>query len=101
MCVLALGIASTYTTEVKDMVTYHNKSGKASAVIAQLLMHNIEHSGKVVQIQRRQTYSLINPRRHFGIPNRKLPLSHLETGVPSSPSLHIASATVGRHCANV
>jgi len=30
MCALALGIGSTYTTEVKDIVTYDNNSGKAS-----------------------------------------------------------------------
>jgi len=29
MCVLTLGIGSTYTTEVKDTVVYDNKSGKA------------------------------------------------------------------------
>jgi len=30
MCVLELGIGFTYTTDVKDIVTYDNKSGKAS-----------------------------------------------------------------------
>jgi len=30
MCALALGIGSTHTTEDKDIVTYDNKSGKAS-----------------------------------------------------------------------
>jgi len=28
MCLLALGIGSTYRNEVKDIVTYYNKSGK-------------------------------------------------------------------------
>jgi len=30
MCLLALGIGSTHTTDVKAVVTYDNKSGKAS-----------------------------------------------------------------------
>jgi len=30
MCALALGIGSTYTTDVKDIVTDDNKSGKAT-----------------------------------------------------------------------
>ena len=30
MCALALGIGSTYTTDVKDIVTYDNISGNAS-----------------------------------------------------------------------
>ena len=30
MCALALGIGSTYTIDVSDIVTYDNKSGKTS-----------------------------------------------------------------------
>ena len=30
ICVMAVGIVSTYTTEVKDIDTNDNKSGKAS-----------------------------------------------------------------------
>jgi len=30
MCLVGLGIVSTYTTEVKDIVTYDNKSDIAS-----------------------------------------------------------------------
>jgi len=30
MCALALGIGFTYSTDVNDIVTYDNKSGKAT-----------------------------------------------------------------------
>jgi len=30
MCAVTLGICPTYATEVKDIVTYDHKSGKAS-----------------------------------------------------------------------
>ena len=82
MCVLALGIGSTYTTEVKDTVTFE-KSGKE---VCNRAIFAARHETFVHDSAGPVASDILANSRLFGVCNPKLPLSHLMTGSPPPPS---------------